>query len=157
MERLKDVALFLSARVWAQLLFNRRLPRMSQRMACVLSINGVIEPTAGQNITLDNLREPPVEPDVLAFHTLERTREIFGQAPKRLPSNTPSSITPSVPFIGFFSLMTTFLLTMRTNSGITMAYADLGNVPLSRLCSIRMCMVGVHQGRPESHSVTLIN
>jgi hypothetical protein len=75
-------------------------------------------------------------------------------------SNTPYSlIHHSVwqPLIGFFSLMTTFLLTMRTNSGITMAYADLGNVPLSRLCSVRMCMVGVHQGRPESHSVTLIN
>ena len=35
---LKDIALFLSAPVWPQLLFNRRLPRMSQRMACLLSM-----------------------------------------------------------------------------------------------------------------------
>jgi hypothetical protein len=46
----------------------------------------------------------------------------------------------------FFYLMTTFLLTRRTNSGITMTYADLGNVPLFGLCSLRMCMVGMHQG-----------
>jgi hypothetical protein len=41
--------------------------------------------------------------------------------------------------------MATFLLTQSTNSGITMAYADLGNVPLSGLCTFGLCMVGMHQ------------
>ena len=57
----------------------------------------------------------------------------------------------------FFDEMTTFLLTMRSNSGITMTYADLGNVPLFGLYSLGLCMVGVHQGRPQSHAVIRTN
>jgi hypothetical protein len=50
-----------------------------------------------------------------------------------------------------FNLFATFPLTGASNSGITMTYADLGNVPVSWRCTIRLRMVGMHQGRPKSH------
>jgi hypothetical protein len=75
----------------------------------------------------------------------------------KIQSGSPLSPFHQIAVHLFFNPMTTFLLTMRPNSGITMTYADLGNVPLFGLCSLGLCMVGVHQGRPESHAVILIN
>ena len=52
-----------------------------------LCLKWMIEPTAGRDIALGNSREPPVQPDVLAFLALEGICEVLGHVLKRLPSS----------------------------------------------------------------------
>ena len=56
-----------------------------------LCLKWMIEPTAGRDIALGNSREPPVQPDVLAFLVLGGICEVLGHVLKRLPSSLARS------------------------------------------------------------------
>jgi hypothetical protein len=63
-----------------------------------LCLKWMIEPTAGRDIALGNSREPPVQPDVLAFLALEGICEVLGHVLKRLQSCSFAARLPTRPF-----------------------------------------------------------